>query len=87
MDNGCLGGKGITVKLPVPAEFEVQEIKHTSDTKGVEYFLNTGTNTFTVKDDYAELTIRHFSELKLSGSVTAAAMVDGTAYPTLQRGY
>ena len=84
VDNGYLDGKGITVKLPVPEKFDVQEIKHTSDSKGVEYFLKTGTNTFTVKDGYAELTIRHFSELKLSGSVTAAAMVDGTAYPTLQ---
>ena len=85
VDNGYLDGKGITVKLPVPENFDVQEIKHTSDSKGVEYFLNTGTNTFTVKDGYAELTIRHFSELKLSGNVTAAAMVDGTAYPTLQK--
>ncbi len=85
VDNSYLDGKGITVKLPVPADFEVQEIKHISDTKGVEYFLKTGTNTFSVKDGYAELNIRHFSELKLSGNVTAAAMVGGIAYPTLQK--
>ena len=84
VENTYLNGQGITVKLPVPENFTVQEIKHTSDTKGVEYFFEGGKNGFTSKEGYVELTIRHFSELKLSGSVTAAAMVDGTAYPKLQ---
>lgn len=72
------------MKLSVPAGFDVQEIKHTSASKGVEYFFENGKNGFTSRDGYVELTIRHFSELKLSGSVTATAMVDGVAYPTLQ---
>lgn len=75
----------ITVRLSVPEGLDVQEIKHTSDTRGVEYFFETGKNTFEKQDAHVVLTIHHFSELKLSGTVTAAAMVDGLAYSTLQQ--
>lgn len=77
----------ITVRLSVPEGLDVQEIKHTSDTRGVEYFFETGKNTFEKQDAHVVLTIHHFSELKLSGTVTAAAMVDGLAYSTHPAGH
>ena len=71
VNNSYLNGQEIAVKLPVPADFTVKEIVHTSDTAATEYFHETGNKTFTLKDGYAELSISHFSTLKLSDKITA----------------
>ena len=71
VNNSYLNGQEIAVKLPVPTDFTVKEIVHTSDTAATEYFHETGNKTFTLKDGYAELSISHFSTLKLSDKITA----------------
>ena len=71
VNNSYLNGQEIAVKLPVPTDFIVKEIVHTSDTAATEYFHETGNKTFTLKDGYAELSISHFSTLKLSDKITA----------------
>ena len=71
VNNSYLNGQEIAVKLPVPTDFTVKEIVHTSDTAATEHFHETGNKTFTLKDGYAELSISHFSTLKLSDKITA----------------
>lgn len=71
--NAMLNGKPITVKLPLPADFEPQQIKHTSADGSVEYFLKTpktGAKTFEIKDGCAVFTITKFSTFELSSTVT-----------------
>ena len=71
--NAMLNGKPITVKLPLPADFEPQQIKHTSADGSVEYFLKTpktGAKTFEIKDGCAVFIITKFSKFELSGTVT-----------------
>ena len=70
--NSLLSG-AITVKLPLPANFEPEQIKHISSDGSVEYFLKTakrGANTFEIKDGCAVFTITKFSTFELSGTVT-----------------
>ena len=71
--NSLLNGQPITVKLPLPANFEPEQIKHISSDGSVEYFLKTakrGANTFEIKDGCAVFTITKFSTFELSGTVT-----------------
>lgn len=72
--NSMLNGKPITVKLPLPAGFVPEQIKHTSSDRSVEYFLKTakrGAKLFTVdSDNCAVFEITHFSTFELSGTVT-----------------
>ena len=71
--NDMLNGNAITVKLPLPANFEPEQIKHISSDGSVEYFLKTakrGANTFEIKDGCAVFTITKFSTFELSGTVT-----------------
>ena len=71
--NDMLNGQPITVKLPLPANFEPEQIKHISSDGSVEYFLKTakrGANTFEIKDGCAVFTITKFSTFELSGTVT-----------------
>ena len=71
--NSLLSG-AITVKLPLPANFEPEQIKHISSDGSVEYFLKTakrGAKLFTVdSDNCAVFTITKFSTFELSGTVT-----------------
>ena len=64
----------ITVKLPLPAGFNPEQIKHISSNGSVEYFLKTakrGAKLFTVdSDNCAVFTITKFSTFELSGTVT-----------------
>ena len=72
--NSLLNGQPITVKLPLPANFEPEQIKHISSDGSVEYFLKTakrGAKLFTVdSDNCAVFTITKFSTFELSGTVT-----------------
>ena len=71
--NDMLNGKPITVKLPLPAGFTPEQIKHISSDRSVEYFLRTaksGAKTFEIKDGCAVFTITKFSTFELSGTVT-----------------
>ena len=70
--NSLLSG-AITVKLPLPADFNPEQIKHISSDGSVEYFLKTakrGANTFEIKDGCAVFTITKFSTFEMSGTVT-----------------
>ena len=70
--NSLLSGE-ITVKLPLPAGFTPEQIKHISSDGSVEYFLKTakrGAKTFEIKDDCAVFKITKFSKFELSGTVT-----------------
>ena len=83
--NHQLDGSEITVRLPIPANMNVQEIKHTCADGSVEYFYkDQGNKRFMIEDGVAVLKITKFSELLLSGTITSAAMVNGESYPTLQ---
>ena len=71
--NTLLNGGEITVKLPLPANFTPEQIKHISSDGSVEYFLKTakrGAKTFEIKDGCAVFTITKFSTFELSGTVT-----------------
>ena len=71
--NDMLNGKPITVKLPLPAGFTPEQIKHISSDRSVEYFLRTaksGAKTFEIKDGCAVFTITKFSTFELSGVAT-----------------
>ena len=73
VSNAMLNGQPITVKLPLPADFNPEQIKHISSDGSVEYFLKTakrGANTFEIKDGCAVFTITKFSTFELSGTVT-----------------
>ena len=70
--NSLLSGE-ITVKLPLPAGFTPEQIKHISSDRSVEYFLKTekrGAKTFEIKDDCAVFKITKFSTFELSGTAT-----------------
>ena len=70
--NSLLSG-AITVKLPLPAGFTPEQIKHISSDGSVEYFLRTakrGAKPFEIKDGCAVFTITKFSTFELSGTVT-----------------
>ena len=70
--NSLLSGE-ITVKLPLPAGFTPEQIKHISSDRSVEYFLRTakrGAKPFEIKDGCAVFTITKFSTFELSGTVT-----------------
>ena len=76
--NDMLNGKAITVTLPLPAGFDVnrlEQVKHISENRGVEYFLKTpktGAKTFEIDatNNCVILKITHFSTFELSGTVT-----------------
>ena len=73
VSNAMLNGQPITVKLPLPADFNPEQIKHISSDGSVEYFLKTakrGANTFEIKDGCAVFTITKLSTFELSGTVT-----------------
>ena len=70
--NSLLSGE-ITVKLPLPAGFTPEQIKHISSDRSVEYFLKTekrGAKTFEIKDDCAVFKITKFSTFELSDTAT-----------------
>ena len=88
--NSMLNGKAITVKLPLPAGFNPEQIKHISSDGSVEYFLKTakrGANTFEIKDGCAVFTIYGFSTFELSGTVTYVAPSSGGGSSSSSRRY
>lgn len=88
--NSMLNGKAITVKLPLPANFEPEQIKHISSDGSVEYFLKTakrGANTFEIKDGCAVFTITKFSTFELSGTVTYVEPSSGGGSSSSSRRY
>lgn len=83
--NSYLNGNKITVKLPIPEGLNVEEVKHTCDDGSVEYFYKEGGNkNFTIENGLVVVEITKFSEIRLSGTVTAVAKADGVGYATLQ---
>ena len=88
--NDMLNGQPITVKLPLPANFELEQIKHISSDGSVEYFLKTakrGANTFEIKDGCAVFTITKFSTFELSGTVTYVEPSSGGGSSSSSRRY
>ena len=88
--NSMLNGKAITVKLPLPAGFNPEQIKHISSDGSVEYFLKTakrGANTFEIKDGCAVFTIYGFSTFELSGTVTYVEPSSGGGSSSSSRRY
>lgn len=88
--NAMLNGKAITVKLPLPAGFNPEQIKHISSDGSVEYFLKTakrGANTFEIKDGCAVFTITKFSTFELSGTVTYVEPSSGGGSSSSSRRY
>ena len=88
--NSMLNGKAITVKLPLPAGFNPEQIKHISSDGSVEYFLKTakrGANTFEIKDGCAVFTITKFSTFELSGTVTYVEPSSGGGSSSSSRRY
>ena len=88
--NAMLNGKPITVKLPLPAGFNPEQIKHISSDGSVEYFLKTakrGANTFEIKDGCAVFTIYGFSTFELSGTVTYVEPSSGGGSSSSSRRY
>ena len=88
--NSMLNGQPITVKLPLPAGFTPEQIKHISSDGSVEYFLKTakrGAKTFEIKDDCAVFTITKFSTFELSGTVTYVEPSSGSGSSSSSRRY
>ena len=86
--NSLLSGDLMTVKLPLPANFDLKQIKHTSSDGSVEYFLETqtrGAKTFTIEDNCAVFTITKFSTFELSGTVTYVAPSSGGYYKPVDK--
>ena len=89
--NDMLNGQAITVKLPLPAGFNPEQIKHISSDGSVEYFLKTakrGAKLFTVdSDNCAVFTITKFSTFELSGTVTYVEPSSGGGSSSSSRRY
>ena len=88
--NDMLNGQPITVKLPLPANFEPEQIKHISSDGSVEYFLKTakrGAKTFEIIDGCAVFTITKFSTFELSGTVTYVEPSSGSGSSSSSRRY
>jgi len=81
VENSMLNGQAITVKLPLPADFELKQIIHKSAGYADEYILQEGNaqglKSFKiVEEDGVEIavfTVSHFSDFELSGKVTYVA--------------
>ena len=79
--NAMLNGKPITVKLPLPAGFELKQIIHKSAGYADEYILQEGNaqglKSFKIVEEdgvkIAVFTVSHFSDFELSGKVTYVA--------------
>ena len=85
--NSYLDGKPITVKLPLPANFEPVEITHICADGTHEVFTSEagdGYKTFTIEDGCAVLTITKFSEFILKNTATVAAKIGNVSYRSLQ---
>ena len=88
--NSMLNGQPITVKLPLPAGFTPEQIKHISSDGSVEYFLKTakrGAKTFEIIDGCAVFTITKFSTFELSGTVTYVEPSSGGGSRSSSRRY
>ena len=88
--NSMLNGQPITVKLPLPAGFTPEQIKHISSDGSVEYFLKTakrGAKTFEIKDDCAVFTITKFSTFELSCTITYVEPSSGSGSSSSSRRY
>ena len=74
--NAMLNGKPITVKLPLPTDFNPKQILHKFTGGGYEYFINEtegskrGAGSFKIEGGCAVFTIYGFSTFELSGTVT-----------------
>ena len=79
--NDMLNGQPITVKLPLPADFELKQIIHKSAGYADEYILQEGNaqglKSFKIVEEdgvkIAVFTVSHFSDFELSGKVTYVA--------------
>ena len=78
VENSMLNGQAITVKLPLPADFELKQIIHKSAGYADEYILQEGNaqglKSFKIVEEdgvkIAVFTVSHFSTFELSGTVT-----------------
>ena len=88
VSNELLNGDEITVKLPLPASFDVaklEQVKHIAEDGTEEYFLKTkknGAEVFEIDEtnNCVVLKITHFSTFELSGTVTYVEPVIVAAY-------
>ena len=90
--NDMLNGQPITVKLPLPADFELKQIIHKSAGYADEYILQEGNaqglKSFKIVEEdgvkIAVFTVSHFSDFELSGKVTyvAPSYSGGSSDPT-----
>lgn len=80
--NSYLNGQKFTVRLPLPAGLEnPQEVMHIADNGVRERF--TG-NELTIRSNWVEVSISHFSKLIVNAKETVAAKIGNTGYGTLQ---
>ncbi len=80
--NSYLNGQKFTVRLPLPAGLKnPQEVMHIADNGVRERF--TG-NELTIRSNWVEVSISHFSKLIVNAKETVAAKIGNTGYGTLQ---
>ena len=84
VSNSYLDGDKITIKLPVPAGLAVEEVEHTCADGSKEFFYETGNKIFTEENGVITIQITKFSEIKLSGKVSAVAKIGEQYYTTLE---
>ena len=91
--NSLLNGKPITVKLPLPTDFNPKQILHKFTGGGYEYFINKdngtmrGAGSFKIEGDCAVFTIYGFSTFELSGTVTYVEPSSGGGSSSSSRRY
>lgn len=80
--NSYLSGQKFIVRLPLPAGLtNPKEVMHIADNGIRERF--TG-NELTIRSNWVEVSISHFSTLIVNAQETVAAKIDNTEYGTLQ---
>ena len=91
--NDMLNGQPITVKLPLPTDFNPEQILHKFTGGGYEYFINEtvgskrGAGSFKIEGDCAVFTIYGFSTFELSGTVTYVEPSSGGGSSSSSRRY
>ena len=91
--NDMLNGQPITVKLPLPTDFNPEQILHKFTGGGYEYFINEdegskrGAGSFKIEDGCAVFTIYGFSTFELSGTITYVEPSSGGGSSSSSRRY
>ena len=91
--NDMLNGQPITVKLPLPTDFNPEQILHKFTGGGYEYFINEdegskrGAGSFKIEDGCAVFTIYGFSTFELSSTITYVEPSSGGGSSSSSRRY